>query len=103
WSILTPSSITAVVLLFALPVERLQVLDDAAALDAALPKIVIQHVPHQSFRFGRGLRLDIATIGKRQQRRAAHLWQPHARRGRSEPRPAIETVMVSCGRIERAA
>src|SRR5580765_1916126 len=89
WSMLTPSSITAVVLLFALRVERLQVLDDAAALDTALLEIMVEHVSHQPFRFGRGLRVDIAAVGKRQQRRAAHLRQPHARRGRRKPRSAI--------------
>src|SRR5204862_7187417 len=88
WSMLTPSSITAVVLLFAPRIERLQVLDDAAALDAALLEIVVEHVAHQPFRFGSGLRVDIAAVGERQQRRAAHLRQPHAGRRGSEPRSA---------------
>src|SRR5215472_7652164 len=99
----TPSSITAVVLLFALRLERLQVLDDAAALDAALLEIVVEHVAHQSLRLGCRLGIDVATVGKRQQRRAAYLRQPYARGGGGEPWAAVEGVMVPCRRIDRPA
>ena len=37
------------------PVERLQVLHDAAALDAALLEIMVEHLAHQALRLGRRL------------------------------------------------
>src|SRR5215475_3268648 len=100
---LTPSSITAVVLLFAFRFERLQVLDDAATLDAALLEVMVEHVPHQALRLRSRLGIDVAAVGQRQQRCAAYLRQSHARGGRCELRAAIEDVMVPCGRIDRSA
>src|SRR4029079_17743228 len=69
WSMLTPSSITAAVLLFALRLERLQVLDDAAALDAALLEVMVQHVSHQPLRFRPGFGRDLKGAGKRPEAR----------------------------------
>ena len=84
-------------------VERLQLLDDAAALHAALLEVMIENFAHQPLRLGRGLGVRVAAVGQRQQRRAAHD-RPAARRiGRRAPRAAIEGVMVTRGRIDRAA
>jgi hypothetical protein len=62
---LTPSSIMAAVLLFAAHVERLQILDDAAAFDAALLEVMIEHFAHQPLRLGRCFGVGVAAIAKR--------------------------------------
>src|SRR6478752_10443146 len=80
WSMLTPSSITMGCPSWnvALVVERLQVLQHAAAEDAALLEIVIEDEAHQPLGLARRLRIGVALLGQREERRAAHDGPAHA-------------------------
>src|SRR4030095_11215299 len=89
----TPSSITGFVLLFAAHVERLQFLDDAPAFDAALLQVMIEHFAHQPLRLGRGFGIDVMAVGERQQCRTSYRRTAAPCSFRRTARAAIEGVM----------
>src|SRR5438132_7404210 len=94
WSMLTPSSITAL----SFVVQCLQILHHAPALDAALLEMMIEHRAHQPLRLAGGLHIREPALGERDQRRAAHQRQRWTRLGSDvadgTSRSAVEHVMV---------